>query len=176
AHLPHQTLDRTTGDADALAPQLLPYLLRAVDLLVGIPHALNVGAQLVVPLGARRSGCRIISLPRTPIVGRRSNRQDRADRLDSVHLAVLIDEGHHHFGRRSSSACAKNADAFRKISFARFSSKFSRSSCLRRWRSSVVRPGRSPRSRSAWRTHRRKASTVQPSFSATDRIVAHWEG
>jgi hypothetical protein len=26
---------------------------------------------------------------------------------------MLIDEGDHHFGRQSSSACAKNADAFR---------------------------------------------------------------
>src|SRR5262249_17998631 len=40
----------------------------------------------------------------------------------------------------------------------------------------VVRPGRFPASRSAWRTHRRSASTVQPNFSATDRIVAHCDG
>ena len=36
-------------------------------------------------------------------------------------------------GRRSSSACAKNAEAFRKISFARFSSRTSRSSSFTRW-------------------------------------------
>ena len=35
---------------------------------------------------------------------------------------MLVDEGDHHFGRRSSSACAKNADALRRISLARFSS------------------------------------------------------
>ena len=36
---------------------------------------------------------------------------------------MRIDEGHHHFGRRSSSAWAKNAEAFRKISLARRSSR-----------------------------------------------------
>ena len=58
----------------------------------------------------------------------------------------------HHFARRSSSACAKYADAIRRISFARRSSTFSRSSSLNRARSSVVSPGRRPPSRSACRT------------------------
>ena len=35
---------------------------------------------------------------------------------------MRVDEGHHDLGRRSSSACAKNAEAFRKISLARRSS------------------------------------------------------
>ena len=34
-----------------------------------------------------------------------------ADRLDPVTLTVRVDEQHLHFGRRSSSAWAKNADA-----------------------------------------------------------------
>ena len=38
-----------------------------------------------------------------------------------------IDELHLHRGRRSSSTCAKYADALRKISFVRFSSRTSRS-------------------------------------------------
>ena len=46
--------------------------------------------------------------------------------------------------RRSSSAWAKDAEAFRKISFARFSSKFSRPRSSSRWCSSVVTPGRFP--------------------------------
>ena len=37
----------------------------------------------------------------------------------------------------------------------------------------MVTPGRVPASRSAWRTHRRKASAVQPSLPAIDRIAAH---
>jgi len=36
------------------------------------------------------------------VVGRRSDRQLRADRLDSVLVAVLVDEPHHHFCGRSS--------------------------------------------------------------------------
>src|SRR5690606_21995653 len=92
---------------------------------------------------------------------------------DSVRGPLLVDEGHHHFGRRSSSACAKYADALRKISLARFSSSTSRSNAFTRCRSSVVAPGRVPPSRSAWRTHRRNASAVQPSLPAIDRIAAH---
>ena len=38
--------------------------------------------------------------------------------------AVRIDEADHHFGRRLSSGCAKNAAALRRISFARLSSLF----------------------------------------------------
>src|SRR5439155_9172813 len=86
------------------------------------------------------------------------------------------DETHDHFARRSSSACAKYADAFFRISFARLSSRFSRSSSLSRWRSSVVRPARWPVSRSAWRTHRRSVSDVHPSLPAIDAIAAHWDG
>src|SRR5262245_43277793 len=77
--------------------------------------------------------------------------------------------------RRSSSAWAKNAAAFFRISLARRSSKFSRSSCLSRCRSSVVRPGRRPWFRSAWRTHFRSVSAVQPIFSAIEVIAAHCE-
>ena len=43
--------------------------------------------------------------------------------LPDLRPAMRIDEGHHHFGRRSSSAWAKNAEAFRKISLARRSSR-----------------------------------------------------
>ena len=64
---------------------------------------------------------------------------------------MVIDELNHHRGRRSSSACAKYADALRKISFMRFSSRTSRSNAFARWRSAVVRPPRSPLSRSACR-------------------------
>ena len=69
-----------------------------------------------------------------------------------------IDEAHHHFARRSSSAWAKYADAFFRISFARRSSASSRSSCLDRARSSVVSLGRWPASRLACRTQPRSVS------------------
>ena len=59
---------------------------------------------------------------------RRGDRQLSADRLDPKVGSVLIHKGGHFRGRRSSSACAKYADAFRKISFARRNSRFSRRS------------------------------------------------
>ena len=77
--------------------------------------------------------------------------------------------------RRSSSAWAKDANAFRRISFARFSSRTSRSSSFNRSRSLVVRPGRCPASRCACRTHCRSVSAVQPSFGTTDCSTAHSE-
>ena len=68
---------------------------------------------------------------------------------------MVVDELDHrgYFPRRSSSAWAKYADAFRRISFARVSSRTSRSSSCTRSRSLVVRPGRCPASRCACRTH-----------------------
>ena len=78
-------------------------------------------------------------------------------------------------GRRSSSACAKNADSFRRISFARFSSRTTRSSSLIRCFSSVVSPPRRPVSRSACRTHFRNVSALQPIFDAIEAIALHWE-
>ena len=94
------------------------------------------------------------------------------NRLDPVGVAMVIDELNHHRGRRSSSACAKYADALRKISFMRFSSRTSRSNAFARWRSAVVRPPRSPLSRSACRTHFRSVSAVHPSLPAIDSIAA----
>src|SRR3546814_10295346 len=61
-----------------------------------------------------------------------------ADRLDTQILAMDVDERHHHLPGRSSSAIAKYADALRKISLARRSSFTSRSSNLRRSRSSAA--------------------------------------
>ena len=78
------------------------------------------------------------------IVGRWSDRQDLADRLDSMDLSAIVDVLHHDFRLRSSSACAKYADASRKMAFARLSSRFSRSSPFIRFRSSVVSPARRP--------------------------------
>ena len=107
---------------------------------------------------ARRSRCS----------GRSARRaaQDLADRLDPEPaafddaVAVLVDD----YGRtitsvwRSSSAAAKKADAVFKISFARRSSRFSRSSSAIRCASSVVVPGRLPSSTSACRTQTRNVS------------------
>ena len=119
-----------------VAAQLPPHLPRPVHLLILIPHTLNRRTQLIVARGSRRPSRGIPLLRLAQELRRRSDGRNRADRLDSVAVAMLIDERDHHFARRSSSDCAKNADAFRRISFAHFSSQFSGSSCFRRCRSS----------------------------------------
>src|SRR5262249_11875984 len=175
-HVAHQALHRTARHAMPFTTQLLPDLPRPVDLLVVVPDTLDGRPQLgVAPRPRRlRRGIRLLRLAQE--LHRWRDRQHRADRLGSVEISVLVDEGQHHFGRRSSSAWAKNAAAFFKISLARRNSKFSRSSAFSRVRSSVVSPARSPRSRSVCRTHRRSDSVRIPSFSATDRIAAHCDG
>src|SRR5215470_12432070 len=156
-----------------LTAELLPDLAHSVHLLVLAPYAMDVARNDLVRTHPAWAPVRT-PLPRTLLViHRRGDRQDGADRLDPEGRSVLVDEADHHLCRRSSSALAKYADARRRISLARRSSKFSRSSCLRRSRSSVVRPGRFPASRSAWRTHFRSVSAVQPIFSAMEVIAAH---
>src|SRR3546814_6253392 len=71
-----------------------------------------------------------------------------ADRLDPVQVPVLIDIGVYFFSSRSSAAWAKKALAVFRISLARRNSRFSLSNALMRSRSSVVTPGRTPRSTS----------------------------
>jgi hypothetical protein len=110
------------------------------------------------------------------VVRRRCDRQHPADRLDLVGIPMFVDEGDHDRNRRSSSAWAKYALAFLRISLACRSSRFSRSSALIRSRSSPslvrpVHPGHvrpdapscatsHPRSRS-WR----RSSGLQPTAS-----------
>src|SRR5690606_26070993 len=97
------------------------------------------------------------------------------DRLDAVLGPLLVDEGVHQRVKRSSSAAAKKADALRRISFARLSSRFSRSSDLSRSLSSVVSPGRSPLSTSRRRTQCLSVSDEQPIFAAMEQMAAHWD-
>jgi hypothetical protein len=63
-----------------------------------------------------------------PLVGRGSDRQFLADRLYSQHFAMFVDEGYHHFCKRSSSTCTNYADAKRRISFTLCIFRFSSSS------------------------------------------------
>ena len=92
-----------------------------------------------------------------------------------VHDAVVVDEPHHHFGRRTISAAAEYADPLRRISLARLSSRTSCSNSFSRCRSSVVRPVGRPPTRSACCTHRCRLSGVHPIFSEIERIAAHCE-
>ncbi len=87
--------------------------------------------------------------------------QHAADRLDPKPLSVLVDERDYH-DKRGSSSRAKNEEAANKISLARLSSRFSRSSSLIRTASPVVVPGRRPASMSACLHHPRKMSTLTP--------------
>ena len=64
-------------------------------------------------------------MPGFPLVERRrGDRQHLADRLDPIAGPIFSDEIHHHFRRRPSSAWAKKAEAFLKISLVCFSSRF----------------------------------------------------
>ena len=76
-------------------------------------------------------------------------------------------------GRFGQTHRAKYAEAFRKISFARFNSRTSRSSSLRRWRArrSSGRFGGRCRARPA-ALHRRSVSGVHPSLLAMEPIAA----
>src|SRR5690606_18055701 len=104
-------------------------------------HALDLDSERFVSPGSLGTNCGIGFSCLVRVVGGRSNRQYLADRLDSVLTTVVVDEGDHHLGRRSSSACAKYADALRRISFARRNSFTSRSSSLSRSFSLVESPG-----------------------------------
>ena len=73
------------------------------------------------------------------------DRQHTAGRLDPKVPLMLFNEGNHLRNGRSSSACAKYADAFFRISLAWRCSLFSRSNALSRARWSLVKPSRSHR-------------------------------
>ena len=50
--LAHQPLDRTAGNGYAFSVHLLPDLVCAVDLPVGMPDPLNIGRQILITLGS----------------------------------------------------------------------------------------------------------------------------
>src|SRR3990167_4159528 len=116
------------------------------------PHALDVGLQTLVTLGALTAQLRIALTCCVAPVTRRGHLQHPADGLDPVVITVTVDVGLHDLSRRSSSACAKNALAVFRMSLARHNSLTSRSSSLMRWASDVVVPGRWPLSTSAFLT------------------------
>ena len=172
----HQPAHRAARHVKALAPQLLPDLSWAVHLELLVPDSLDLRLQGVITLRPRGATCGIEPAHAMAVICRRGDPHHRADRLDPIRVPVIVDESDGRLPRRSSSAWAKYADTFRKISLVRFSSRFSRSNSFRRCRSSVVSPARWPRSRSAWRTHLRRVSAVQPNLLAIEPIAAHWDG
>src|SRR5262249_58143976 len=90
-------VDGAPRDADAFAPQLPPHLPRPVDLLVLVPHAPNLLPELLVAPGPGRSLLRILLLRLPQEVRRRSDGQDRTDRLDSLGVPVVVDAGPPYF-------------------------------------------------------------------------------
>ena len=94
------------------------------------------------------------------------NWQNSANRPDTKNRAILFDEAHHLRNGRSSSAAAKYADAFFKISLASRNSRTSRSRAFMRALSSLLKHSRVPASRSACRLHARRLSGEQPSLDA----------
>jgi hypothetical protein len=143
AELAHQPLDGAPGDLHALLAQRQPDLPRPVHLLVLLVHADDLLFEFGV---AHRPGRRRPAL--RGIIGGRGELQDFTDRLDPGRIPVCVDEGDYLGGRGSSSRAKKAAAAFR-ISFARVSSRISRSSSAIRCASAVEVPGLWPPSISA---------------------------
>ena len=79
---------------------------------------------------------------------------------------MVVYEGNHRLKGRASSACAKYADAFLRISLAWRSSRISRSIALIKARSSEVCPSLRPLSISDCFTQRRSVSLPHPIFGA----------
>src|SRR5205814_10315496 len=129
---------------DLLPIELGPHLVGPVDPVVGLPDPADLALQ---PLVAPRAGR---GRPRAGGgVGGGGDLERAADRLDPEALPVGVDVGAHRLGRQSSSP-AKKTEAVVRISLARRSSRFSRSSSRMRSASELVVPARSPRSISAW--------------------------
>ncbi len=127
SHLIHEPPHGAVGHLDAFSPQLLPDLQLAVATVEAlVVDALNLSSQFLVTAltGRGRSGLGVV-------VGRGSELQSPADRLDSPTIPAGIDVANYFFVRPSSSV-AKKIDASFKISFARRRSRTSRSSSFRR--------------------------------------------
>ena len=161
-HALHQPCHGASRNIKALAAQLSPHLAHAIDPSILREHAQDLWAQSFVAGCRIRQSCRIGPLGQISIIGGRGDRQNVADRLDPVSLAVRVYKDHCYFVRRSSSAIAKYADALRKISFAWRSSRFSRSKAFIFSTISLGIPARSPLSTSAFLTQSFGVLAQQP--------------
>src|SRR6056297_203541 len=116
--LPHQALHRAARHSKAFPHHLVPHLLGPIDLVVRFEDPLDLRLQDRISLNTRRGGLGIMQPSVMLVECRWGNRQNPANRLDPIQIAMVIDERRHRFSGRSSSACAKYADALRKISLA----------------------------------------------------------
>ncbi len=85
-----------------------------------------------------------------------------------MRITMRLNEIHHHFDRRSSSAIAKYAEALRRISLAWRNSRFSRSRAFILSAISLGTPARLPLSTSAFLTQSFSVFAEQPIFAAID--------
>ena len=125
-----------------LSVKLAPNLTGTVYPKVLFPDPRDITLQRFVTLGAFWSPVRIILTGFVLVIRRRGDRQLLTDRLDPVCVLMLVNKGDKYFGRQSSCAWAKKAEPLRRISFARFNSRFSRLSSSSCSRSEVVMPAR----------------------------------
>src|ERR1700712_1181481 len=101
-HALHQPSNLATRRGDGLALKLPPDLAHAVDLEVRVPDPLDVDLQVrITPRPGRQFGG-IGALGCMLMVGGRGDRQDLADRLDPMRLAVTVDERDHGLDRRQA--------------------------------------------------------------------------
>src|SRR3954454_20194393 len=110
------------------------------------------------------------------VVGRGGDRQHLADRLDPMRPTMIVNEGDHGLGRRPGSPLSKSELAFPRMSFARRSSRYSRSRAFSFSAISVGTPARCPRSTSAFLTQSCSVCGVQPILAAIDVTAAQREG
>ena len=105
----HQSFHRAARHGTAFTAELSPDLVVAIDLHVGLPDALDLRRQRFVASSASAALFQVAAKGCVPSVSRRGDRQNLADWLDPVSVAVLVDEVPQDLSRRSSSAWAKNA-------------------------------------------------------------------
>ena len=102
--LAHEPFDSAAGDSALLPPQPLPDLARSVSAFASTMNALDRLGRFGIAFGPVRSLAGIASDGSMRISGGRSDRQDAADRLDSVGFAMRFDEIDHLRNGRSSAA------------------------------------------------------------------------
>ena len=108
-----------------------------------------ISGEIPFTFGTVRRQIRIARDCSPSIICRWCDFQNPADRPDAKDNSVFLNEHDHRLNGRSSSAAAKYADAYFRISSAVRSSRFSRSNSLILSFSTLVRPARFPASRSA---------------------------
>jgi hypothetical protein len=104
AHLAHQPFHGTARDRKALPHHLPPDLAHAVDREVLREYASDLGLEDQILTRPCRQTRWILSLRDVLVVGGWGDRQDTADRLDPIGIAVIVNESDHRRNGRSSSA------------------------------------------------------------------------